>query len=631
MATTVVNAEVDLLGEPRLKNGLTYYPGVQTEKGSVILGNVVRLQLQADSVPYIGYGFLKGLWLWRDQPYIRVQYMAPASMDLPKDAIAYRAEPDPSSMAELMVTNRVGDLHLNALLGPVFVEGGPLLSQLFQENVGPDSDGFICSRHLDPAVQRVQPLDDAFRLTPIVQAFPKTVLRAMLPDSGVSEVRVPACASQPQAVAAPSTAPPTSVPPAADTIAMGAAPAAPPPPPEAASRPADPAPDAPFTPPPMQSAIEPQPHILQGAPEALSVTVGPSSSVDVEVPRDLEVPDEERRAGMSPGLGPKNGPGKAAILLQATYKGLLLRRTMTVRCPVDAMVLRKRLARIFDLVAESVEIAYQGEQREWRKLSDTSELLNALERQPNLKALPVSVSGEQSLHLPFLHIVVSLIAAANLICSVLFATFVLWLAEPQPQAPFIYAIAMPPLVVVLHAYAASVAFSDEYLTNQPVRTAFSRIDGTIVAIMLSALLGPDTLVLLCRVRLPTFGASLSAECEQQLLWWAMGLHALQDVPMLVFNVLLHLRLELPYDPYSKAMLAVSISSLTIGLVWHVLRIGRVTAASTDGLSIGEGKMGTPSPGSRRQKSRRSIDTSKCTQPRAPSTSTLILTPTLTLP
>mgnify|MGYP004295221207 CR=1 FL=1 len=25
----------------------------------------------------------------------------------------------------------MGDLHLNALLGPVFIEGGPLLSQLF--------------------------------------------------------------------------------------------------------------------------------------------------------------------------------------------------------------------------------------------------------------------------------------------------------------------------------------------------------------------------------------------------------------------------------------------------------------------------------------------------------------------
>ena len=35
-------------------------------------------QLQAEAEQsYIGYGFLKGLWLWRDQPYIRVQHFAP--------------------------------------------------------------------------------------------------------------------------------------------------------------------------------------------------------------------------------------------------------------------------------------------------------------------------------------------------------------------------------------------------------------------------------------------------------------------------------------------------------------------------------------------------------------------------
>ena len=148
--------QIDLLGEPRLKNGLTYYPGVQTATGSVLLGNVVRLSLQAeDARHYTGYGFLKGLWLWRDQPYIRVQYLAPTSAGLPTDAIAYRAEPDTSGLPELMVTNRVGDLHLNALLGPVFVEGGPLLPQLFQENVGAGADGFLLTRHLDPANQRV--------------------------------------------------------------------------------------------------------------------------------------------------------------------------------------------------------------------------------------------------------------------------------------------------------------------------------------------------------------------------------------------------------------------------------------------------------------------------------------------
>ena len=70
----------ELLGTPRLKNGLAYYPGVRTAQGIVLVGNVVQLNLLTPSgTPYVGFGHLKGVWLWRDQPYIRVQYLAPAA------------------------------------------------------------------------------------------------------------------------------------------------------------------------------------------------------------------------------------------------------------------------------------------------------------------------------------------------------------------------------------------------------------------------------------------------------------------------------------------------------------------------------------------------------------------------
>ena len=83
-----------MLGDPRLKNGLTYYPGVSTSQGVVCLGNVVRLSLQAeDGQSYTGYGHLKGLWLWRDQPYIRVQHFAPVQPRAPRTAVAYRPTP----------------------------------------------------------------------------------------------------------------------------------------------------------------------------------------------------------------------------------------------------------------------------------------------------------------------------------------------------------------------------------------------------------------------------------------------------------------------------------------------------------------------------------------------------------
>ena len=78
----------ELLGTPRLKNGLAYYPGVRTAQGIVLVGNVVQLNLLTPSgTPYVGFGHLKGVWLWRDQPYIRVQYLAPAASNLPLEAV----------------------------------------------------------------------------------------------------------------------------------------------------------------------------------------------------------------------------------------------------------------------------------------------------------------------------------------------------------------------------------------------------------------------------------------------------------------------------------------------------------------------------------------------------------------
>ena len=113
-------SDVDLLGEPRLKNGLTYYPGLQTKQGRIVLGNVVQLNLKTDEgLTYTGYGYLKGVWLWRDEPYMRVQYLAPfAAVGMPTGAIAFTELRSPGRN-ELMVTNRVGDLHLSQLVGVV--------------------------------------------------------------------------------------------------------------------------------------------------------------------------------------------------------------------------------------------------------------------------------------------------------------------------------------------------------------------------------------------------------------------------------------------------------------------------------------------------------------------------------
>ena len=161
----------ELLGDPRLKNGLAYYPGVMTSQGIVCLGNIVRLSLQTeDGHSYVAFGHLKGLWLWRDQPYIRVQHFAPVHTNLPRTALAYRAEPELGKHAEeLLVTTSVADHTLSSLLGPVGIEGGPLAGQLFQRNVNASCQRFHCTRHLDLSAQRAAALDESMQLTPLVQ------------------------------------------------------------------------------------------------------------------------------------------------------------------------------------------------------------------------------------------------------------------------------------------------------------------------------------------------------------------------------------------------------------------------------------------------------------------------------
>jgi len=101
---------IDFLGDPRLKNGLAYFPGVSKDGKTALVGNVVQVALKAPTSgrQYLGYGYLKGLWLFRDdQAYMRIQHLAPVSEGAANDEIAYRApEGGTGEAAELLVTTQ---------------------------------------------------------------------------------------------------------------------------------------------------------------------------------------------------------------------------------------------------------------------------------------------------------------------------------------------------------------------------------------------------------------------------------------------------------------------------------------------------------------------------------------------
>jgi len=174
--------EGELLGDARLRQGLTYYPAVHVKEQVVAVGNVVKIQRLTDAgKPDISFGHLKGVWLWRDKPYIRVQYLAPVLANPPEESIAFIGTPG-SGATEVLITSKVADLPLDVLVRsvPIFFSQGELTAQVFQRNV-PLSNGphLQCTRLVDSSLKVAALLDRGFQLLPVAQSFGTEVMHAV--------------------------------------------------------------------------------------------------------------------------------------------------------------------------------------------------------------------------------------------------------------------------------------------------------------------------------------------------------------------------------------------------------------------------------------------------------------------
>ena len=603
MASSDAAAEWGLVGEPRARNGLSYYPGVAMSSGQVVvLSNVVRLQLSEKAGAPVGFGFLKGVWLWRSTPYIRVQYLEAATSQHIEDVYAVANGSPPG---ELMVTNRVGDLHLNALLSPVRVVESPLSKQLFQENVGPDVPAFSCTRHLDG--QHVQVLDEAFRLTPIVQPFGRPMLRraASMSRGAIAPAAPPAAAAatrpeslhpgQPQ----PSQPLDEEQPPGLPTPAQPQLPLPPP-----AAAPAAATPGRAGTPgraqvqlaEPARSPRPPErPADLETGESAEQAEATPSH--EWRYPSPYPLSDRP----VSPGLGPSSGRGvdgltlltsrfgeclfvgsvsahladggrfpAGAILLHATRRGAIFSSRATLRCPASLPELRDAVAELFELSEPSVRILFRAAPRQWLEPAATSDLHEALAAQPELNALPLHVTGKPLLHLPPLHICSVLLQLTNLLTTALFAAHVLGARAPPPYALF---AALIPLAVLGLGLAASYStLSAEYTASARMRRALARRDGHLPLLLLASLLGPGALLLACRTRLAALKVSLSRRAELALVLWASSLHLVHDMPTLMLNLLMHAKLQLRWELVPTLALYSNLASLLLNGMWHSRRL-----------------------------------------------------------
>ena len=346
--------EGELLGDARLRQGLTYYPAVYVKDQVVAVGNVVKIQRLTDAGrPDISFGHLKGIWLWRDKSYIRVQYLAPVLANPPEDAIAFKGTPG-SGATEVLITSKVADLPLDVLMRsvPIFFSQGELTAQVFQRNV-PLSNGphLQCTRLVDSSLKVAALLDRGFQLLPVAQNFGTEVLQVVCgleyeeEDSGLLGL--------PQGVGVPKGAP---------------------------SKPDVPGGHA--KPSPSSAAAKP-------AAGARSKPAGAGAGA----PQFEDTVDDAKVSRALVGR----------VLLRTTIDGALPGRRETLRYPGSMDALRARVARLYGLRAPSVRLSYTKSTGGFQKcpVKCQADLLSLLEASQALDvvptALPLSVSGDSRL------------------------------------------------------------------------------------------------------------------------------------------------------------------------------------------------------------------------------------------
>lgn len=384
--------EGELLGDPRLKNGLTYYPAVSvrtTENGvqTAVVGNVVQLKLVLhDGQGYTGYGFLKALWLWRDEPYIRVQYLAPVQNGLPAGAIVFRQEPDVGALPELLVTDLVGDLQLNVLDSPVCIAEGPLFEQVSQQNVSKGkAKAFRCIRHLDFEAQLPRPLDAKSRVPPLTVPF------------GLGSLAQFACLDPLDSRFLDQVLMPSA------TRAMSE------------GRPLDqPAVEVSSN----ESHVHPQvDDAVSAAPDSITPPLhGHKEGVEVVGSSNL----------MQTNVEPTDDPSLPHTVLKATLVPSFPRRVEHVRFPGNLIALRALVADVFGLWEPSLRLEHQHSSKRWRELTSTTEVYTIL-KQADLKKgefISLRARGPPRQNIAF-DVCSVLLVASSLTASFLLSTIVL--------------------------------------------------------------------------------------------------------------------------------------------------------------------------------------------------------------
>ena len=544
--------EGELLGDARLRQGLTYYPAVYVKEQVVAVGNVVKIQrLTGAGKPDISFGHLKGIWLWRDKPYIRVQYLAPVLANPPEESIAFKGTPS-SGATEVLITSKVADLPLDVLVRsvPIFFSQGELTAQVFQRNV-PLSNGphLQCTRLVDSSLKVAALLDRGFQLLPLAQSFGSEVIHAVC---GLEyEEEEDSLLGLPRGVGLPGHHDQQSVPVDRAKPSVGAD--APKPTTAERSRPAE----APVTP------ID-----------------------DAQVSRALV----------------------GRVLLRCSLDGSLLQGSKVIRYPGTIDALRSRVARLYGLWGPTTKISYivAGDERQQKvPLKCQADLLSLLEASQSVDSPPLAhaiiVTGDR--RLPWLAHVRAVLSVATALASLAFGLLCFHLSRSSEEGPpdgapddvptrawspyLMYGAALPTWLLLYNCWAALAFMLPEYKRNPALRSHLDATSTGAALLVLSGLLGPEVLLFTCDARLPAVEATLSRGAAQGLRQLAVLQHVLHGVPLLLGSYLLHsLGAGGAWEELSLGVLLVSVAALVFGLPWLIVEFSQPRNMVPESLEAG---------------------------------------------
>lgn len=248
------------------------------------------------------------------------------------------------------------------------------------------------------------------------------------------------------------------------------------------------------------------------------------------------------------------------------------RPPLYVRHPGSLLQLRKRIALLLGINEITMRASAEVRPDEVK--------LPPLPERPRLMRLRVDGQAVATL----LDAVFVLIGWLDLFASILFCAFSL--QRGHSALPYRYAAPLPLVALAFNLREAYLALRAEYLVSPSMQDVLGRRAGEMLMLTIFAILGPDTVLLLAAIALVPRGVRLSDSANATLRARGTVIQPLTlDLPLLVINVLFHVRSGLELDLLALLALGLNGFGLLVHTPYRVCRLLAVQKRQADRLEL----------------------------------------------